>query len=243
MPLTKTWGPLTLQKTEIPDNDSTLSLSDREKVAAVSQLDCFPPPASITDYVRRQEIRPQHKRASLQDIEKHRLGRLPVLMGGRQQSARNTRRIIHKRLEFTAMDIDYDNDEFRNLRQHHDCFTSTIYLRVKYSVAEVKATANEDLRVGDESFSAGDDIVTYRVLQPTQYRFEVHHVWSSRCCPDKPAHEREAEHSNYVYPIEEIEVTAPRIRLDDGLRFEGRFRLDRRSNYSPFRDDYLDDDD
>jgi hypothetical protein len=68
-----------------------------------------------------------------------------------------------------------------------ECFTVRIYLRVKYEVYEVKITANEQLTVGGTTFPQGDELATFRVGQPVQWRFEARPKWNPECCPTMPA--------------------------------------------------------
>jgi hypothetical protein len=141
------------------------------------------------------------------------------------------------------MDISYDGAAYRALRRHHDCFTSTLTLRVKFSVAEVEVTANQNLPLGNESFSAGDPIATYRVRQPEQYRFEVHHFWNPRCYPDKPARERESEHTEYYWRLESMDVIAPRREDEWKAGLNLKYDFNDWGRYLRLRWDYLDDDD
>ena len=68
-----------------------------------------------------------------------------------------------------------------------------------------------------ETFSSGDNILTYRMREGSQFRFEAYPKWDQRCCPDKPAQNMEIEPTDYFAAhtedeIEEVIVTCKKIK-------------------------------
>ncbi len=199
---TITWGPLTIEKTEV--TDSSVSQADSQKVVAITVFDCFPPPGSTAEYIRPASFSPEVLRQYLQDSEITDLRAVHGQIGGSPDTTEATLGEISRRLEFVDMPIWYTGDRYEEMRHVTECFRTTLYLRVEYRVYQVKVTANRQIQVGTKTFPVGDEIATYRVRQPNQFRFETHHEWNERCCPQRPERTPPSEETNWYEPFHSV---------------------------------------
>lgn len=233
MPISKTWGPLTVSRAPIATNDASLTARDKEKVYGISVFDCFPSPGSTSNFVRPKAIGSSVIPGSLQQVENSRLAKLPTLNGGQAQNSKAVLEQIKTHMSFRNHAIDYSGEDYEALREIHDCYTSRLFLRVYFDISKIEITSNRKTSLGAETFSAGDAIATFRMKQPIRHRFEVHHIWNALCCPNKPAVNKESEIADDLYAIEEIIVTSERIR---------RLQLESAKPISPFTlEDFLQD--
>ena len=118
-------------------------------------------------------------------------------IGGSPDTTDATLGEISRRLDFVDMPVGYEGDTYNRMRRFTECFRTTLYLRVEYRVYAVKVTANRQIQVGTKTFPVGDEIATYRVRQPNRYRFETHHEWNERCCPQRPPRTPPSEETNW----------------------------------------------
>ena len=185
-PLVKTWGPLELRKTLIAEGDPTLEATDKEQAFKLSTIDCFPPPVAITEYAHPASILPSVKRNSLQTSDAANLANISELFAGWPIGTRGVQTYIEAKLELKAFVISYAAKAYKNLRQLNPCYTSDIYLRVKFKIYEIKVSAKQELSLGNDVYASGDEILTYRIREGAHYRFEVHARWNKQCCEVEP---------------------------------------------------------
>lgn len=234
-PTTIVWGPLKIEKTEV--TDSSVAQADSQKVTAVNVFDCFPPPGSVAEYVRPSSFSPEVLKQYLQDGEMSDLRAVHRQIGNSPDTDKATLGEIFSRLNFADMPIWYTGDKYREMRRITNCFRTTLYLRVEYKVFQIKVTANQQIQVGNKTFPAADEIATYRARQPDRFRFETHHEWNPRCCPERPEETPAGETTDWYTPfhsvLDDLEPLTPRRsslddydwRLDPGYKWEIRPRL------------------
>ncbi|HLD13636.1 MAG TPA: hypothetical protein VJB18_02860 [Burkholderiales bacterium] len=199
---TITWGPLTIEKTEV--TDSSVTQADNQKVVAITVFDCFPPPGSTAEHIRPSSFSPEVLRQYLQEEEITDLRAVHGQIGGSPDTTDATLGEISRRLDFVDMSVGYEGDTYDRMRRFTECFRTTLYLRVEYRVYAVKVTANRQIQVGTKTFPVGDEIATYRVRQPNRYRFETHHEWNERCCPQRPQRIPPSEETNWYEPFHSV---------------------------------------
>ena len=198
MPDSKTiiWGALRIEKKQISDASVTPAMTNQ--VAAISVFDCFPPPGSTAEFVRPGSFSAEPLRQYLQRREMSNLAEAYRQQGG--SAGHSNDRIleeISRRLDFVDINIDYTGDKYREMRRYTECFRTTLYLRVEYIVYEVRVVAAQQVTIDGSTFPPGDEIATYRVRQPSRFRFETHHEWNPRCCPERPEKVPESETTSW----------------------------------------------
>ncbi len=192
------WGPLKVEKTEV--TDTSASTSDSQKVVKISVFDCFPTPGSVAEYVRPSSFSPEVLKQFLQDGEMSDLRAVDSQTSNPLVTEKAILGEISSRLNFRDMHVWYTSDECREMRRITECFITTIYLRVKYNVFQVKITANRQIQLSNKTFPVGDEVATYRVRQPDQFRFETYHEWNERCCPERPGVTPDSETTDWHSP-------------------------------------------
>jgi hypothetical protein len=209
MPNEAVLGRLKLTKTAVAEADS--KLEDRERVFQLNQVDCYPPPGAIAEFVKPADIKPMVLERFLQQEERTRI-MLIATEDDKQLPVDKSIGAILGKLDFRSLDISYQATSYLDLLAVTPCFNVKVYVRVRFDVFEVKVTANVDTTVtsptlGTASFPKGDEIATFRVSEPRQFRFEASFDYNSKCCPVRP--DRTPE-----------DKTGPWIPLDFGLPIE-----------------------
>lgn len=210
------WGPLKIEKTLV--TDGSVEEADKTKIVAITLFDCFPPPGSVAEYVHPASFPPEVLERYVQQSERADLRAVYRQFGKGGKNSDAILKEISDRLDFVDMPINYTGERYRKMRRVTKCFKTTLYLRVEYRVYQVKITANQKIKIGDKTFPVADEIATYRVRQPTRFRFETQHEYNPRCCPEKPAKKPKAETTEWYTPFHSA--------LDDwDLRIPLRWRL------------------
>jgi hypothetical protein len=160
--------------------------ADGVKIQGVAKVDCRPPPGSTTEYLRPDDAKPLVIKRFLQEQEGKRLA---ILGPGSDAIAK-----LLAGLDIRRLDLSY-NDPYRDLLKIVPCHTVEIFLRVTYEVYEIKVTAAADVTVDGTAYPAGDELATFRVAKPVQFRFETLTTFNPLCCdnrPERPPAERQS---------------------------------------------------
>jgi hypothetical protein len=221
-------GKMRITRTRIaapPANDP-----DQEKVLGLVKIDCRPPPGSTTEFVRPNMLSPFVIERFLQPREEDRLISLGLDATDIKDTFDDLVARILGGLGFRPLPVDYGKP-YRDLLTIVPCYTVDVFMRVRYDLYDVKVVAAEDVTVGGTSFPAGDELASFRVADPLQYRFETETTFNPRCCAEEPqAPPNERQSAWLPTPLEfgpRIEWHYDKDWSDDDNRWRPRLRLKR----------------
>jgi hypothetical protein len=229
------WGPLRLSVSKADQGDH--QQTEKETVLVPAIYDCFPPPGSHGFIERPDSATPQLLRRFLRRQESADLLKFAPKVNGRPPTLEMAIAAIMKRLGIDSLSIHYEADDSKPLLTSKPCYKATIYLRIRYVIQEIKVAANQDLGAGPDKFAKGDEIATFRVKQPDQFRFEKYYEFNKKCCDKEPDEPPETEITDYIPLALELEGYGLLPTWRFGISPEFRYRFDFTPRYR-FADEY-----
>lgn len=230
------WGKLRLTVSDA--NEADHPQAEKETVLLHAIYDCFPPPGSHGFIERPDKVTPQLIRRFLRRQEAADLLKYTPQINGMPPTLEKSIAAIMDKLNVLPLTLFYVSDSYLPLLSVKPCYKATIYLRIRYAIKEIKVAANETLGSGQDAFAAGDEIATFRVKQPDQFRFEKYYEFNRKCCDEEPAEPPATETSSWL-PLE-LDVDPRRFGLEPTWRFgispEFRYKYDFKLRYR-FTDD------
>lgn len=219
---------LRIKQTAVPEADT--ELADREQVFKITEIDCDPPPSAITEFVKPTELPVIVLERFLQQEERDRLGSIGRTGDPAAFANSDTIGVLLGRLGLAKLDIGFfaRASDYLNLRKVAGCFRTTIYLRARYQVVEIRVTADEAISVGGTAFPKGDEIATFRVAIPKQIRIEAKYRWNPECCPVRPDKQPEDFFGAWLPRELDWKIGADwKFEKDYWPRLDGEYRLKR----------------
>ncbi|MEM7444774.1 MAG: hypothetical protein AAF414_15735 [Pseudomonadota bacterium] len=210
--------------------------SEKETVLLHAIYDCFPPPGSHGFIERPQTATPQLISRFLRRQESSDLILYAPAVNGRPPTLEVAIAAIMDKLDVDPLTITYLADSYKALLNSKPCYKATIYLRIGFTIREIKVAANVDLGKGADKFAKGDEIATFRVKEPKQFRFEKYYEFNKKCCTEEPDEKPETERTPWL-PREGV-LDLDRYGINPTWRFrinpEFRYKFDFTPRYRFF---------
>jgi len=231
------WGPLRLTISDA--NEADHPQAEKETVLLHAIYDCFPPPGSHGFVELPEKTGPQLISRFLRRQEAADLLRFTPKINGQAPTLETAVAAIMDKLGASALGIFYVADSYQKLLAIKPCYKATIYLRIRYVIKEIKVAANQDLGTGQDAFAAGDEIATFRIKQPDQFRFEKYYEFNRKCCNEEPAEAPETETTEWLPRDLDLDGFGlePRWRFDFSPEFRYRFDFKLRYRFADEEDD------
>lgn len=228
---TVVWGKLRLTISDADPADHPQA--EKESVLLHAIYDCFPPPGSHGFIERPDKATPQLISRFLRRQEAADLLKYTPNINGRAPTLEKAIAGIMDKLNVLSLSIFYVADSYRALLSSKPCYKATIYLRIRYDIREIKVAANETLGTGQDAFAAGDEIATFRIKVPDQFRFEKYYEFNRKCCDEEPTEQPSTENSSWL-PLE-LDADTESFGLEPTWRFgispDFRYRFDFKLRY------------
>ncbi len=196
--------------------------AEKETVLLHAIYDCFPPPGSHGFIERPTSVPPELLSRFLRRQEADDLLAFTPPIKGRAATIETAIAAILARLGIDPLELFYVSDSYKPLLSSKPCYKATLYIRIRNVIKEVKVAADKPLGKGADAFAAGDEIATFRVKVPDQFRFEKYYEFNRKCCDEEPPEPPATETSKWL-PLED--AFDGLFQPQDDFRFSPHFRF------------------